>query len=827
MRWLVLLVFSVVIVSVMSASSSSSIQSTSLEDLEDLEAVVASKESQEVHKRSKRTIGHIFDMFRKMMDGLFGGKKGGGGKGKGKGRGRPRRPGRPPGRPGAAYGAPQQQAPSGGYGAPQQQAPSGGYGAPQRPPPNLSGGYAGGQRPNVPPRGQRPPSNNYGGPPPQAPPNNYGGPQQGAPPPSNYGGPPQPNSPNIDSYGSPQAAPIGGGDIDSYGSPQAAPIGGNSDSYGAPQSNPIGPSNPISTYGRGQSSAPRTPSNSFGPGSAIKILPAPNLATEAPQGSNLPGRNQQQNSSPDSYGSPQANTISDAQNQDSYGSPQGEVISANPGVQDSYGSPQTGVLSGGGAPPPPPPPAVPQTNDFGSAQVTGGYQVSNEIAPSAGGGNPFLSTYGNNAAPLPVTNGGPFNTSPGNNFNSAPAQSTYGNGAIGGSSYVGGSGGGQISGGSASGAGPISDIDIPAGSGPIIIEGRNQNQEVYGGNDVFGSPVAPVGTSAPVPEDVILAGKVEPDSFDSYGSGAIDSDSERLADPNSVNDAPLSPAPEGEITGTEVGETGENTPLIFENLRDVAFTSADDTTESLAPLQIDLSGNVVDLTNGVDQTNNEDLSVDLTNLDSYGGDTTPVPTYYDDDDYFGDENTPPEFPEYIDDIREASTPPADISDDSLAGAQEAYGDAQETLSKYGDNQLDDEYYYEYAEDEYEYPDEYLEYEDDQASKAGAETTEPTAPEYSDAGAIEDGGNFISVPLMIEEVEDPAAAPVILAGTEKGSVSGADQQPQYGRGRTSKRRAPHAFHQFLQEPPQAKRQADWSQRIETRRRNRVWRQFNLD
>ena len=34
------------------------------------------------HRRSKRTIGHIFDMFKKMMDGLFGGK---GGKGKGKG----------------------------------------------------------------------------------------------------------------------------------------------------------------------------------------------------------------------------------------------------------------------------------------------------------------------------------------------------------------------------------------------------------------------------------------------------------------------------------------------------------------------------------------------------------------------------------------------------------------------------------------------------------------------------------------------------------------------------------------------------------------------
>ena len=90
------------------------------------------------HRRSKRTIGHIFDMFKKMMDGLFGGK---GGKGKGKGRGRGKRPRRPGANPG--YGAPQ-QAPRPSYGAP----------APRPPPPprnpGLSGGYAGGNAP--PPR---------------------------------------------------------------------------------------------------------------------------------------------------------------------------------------------------------------------------------------------------------------------------------------------------------------------------------------------------------------------------------------------------------------------------------------------------------------------------------------------------------------------------------------------------------------------------------------------------------------------------------------------------------------------------------------------------
>ena len=107
--------------------------------------------------------------------------------------------------------------------------------------------------------------------------------------------------------------------------------------------------------------------------------------------------------------------------------------------------------------------------------------------------------------------------------------------------------------------------------------------------------------------------------------------------------------------------------------------------------------------------------------------------------------------------------------------------------------------------------------------------------------------FISVPLMIEEVSgkgegegaQPGDPTVILAGSPEetgttGSAAGA-QKPdtEYGSPGTRKgrenteRRGPHAFHQFLVEPPNAKRNADWSQKLRERQRRRVWRQFNLD
>ena len=886
MRWLALLVVIFVVLVMAGASASNSLESQQQQSLEDLsveaENLATSRDSssQEVHKRSKRTIGHIFDMFRQMMDGLFGGKKGGkGGKGKGKGRGRPRRPQRPG-------------------------QPPGGYGAPRPQNNNLSGGYAGGQRPRPPPRARpRPQSapNNYGGPPPQQAPNNYGSPpsQQapnnyGSPPsqqaPNSYGGPPPQQAPsnnygspqtqnNPDSYGAPQADPVGpaqdsygapqappvgpaqdsygapqadpvGPAQDSYGAPQAAPVGPAPDSYGSPQANPVGPSPqaPISNYGRGQSSAPRRPTNSgsFGPGSAIKILPAPNLATEAPAGANF---NRQVVSggggggAPDSYGSPLANTISgnSAGAQDSYGSPQGGVISDNSGGRgagDSYGSPQGGVISAaapqsGGAPDSygspqggvvssPGPQFNSNNNNFGSAQVTSQYQVSND-QNSFSQNNPFLiqggqqATY--NAAPLPVTNNSPFNTGPSNSAAAAP-QSTYGNSV-------------QSNSNSNNYASPISDIDLPGGSNPIIVEGRNPQTQ-----DVYGSPVAPVGTSAPVPESVISAERQQT-SFDTYNDDAdnefgIDS----LADPNSIS------TPEGELASIQDDGEGAASPL-FDDLRNVAFTSADDTTEALAPLEVDLSDGVVDLTNGLDTYNNNE--VDLTSVDNYEATTvgnvevTELPEYedagyYDDEyEYIGDEDTPPADLEDIVGLR--SDEELESEDNNLADAQESYGDAQET---YGNSIQDarDEYYYE-GDSEY-----YYEYEDDQA--AGSQDTTEAAP--GDV-AVEDGGNFISVPLMIEEIDNPNnAAPVILAGTAKDnpSTNGGyatspqpsyeEQQPQYGgrAGRNSspfKRKAPQQVFQQFSSPepelPQAKRQADWSQRIETRRRNRVWRQFNLD
>ena len=819
MRWLALLVFSGVIVCVMSSaasSSSSSSSSSSLEDDSSLsleEAVAASREDggEVVHKRSKRTIGHIFDMFRKMMGGLFGGKKnkGNGGGGGGYGAPPPRRPPpRRPQRPGAAYGPPPPKNPNPGYGAPRPQRP------PQRP---LSGGYAGGQRPPVPPRRpQRPNNNNYGAPrpPPRAPPSNYGGPQSPPQPqdPDSYGAPVADPISNPDSYGAPVADPIG--NPDSYGAPAADPVG--PDSYGAPAADPVGPdsygapiADPIATYGRGQSSAPpRTPGGgSFGPGSAIKILPAPNLATEAPPG--VVRDQLGQSGSPDSYGAPQADTIS---------------------APDSYGSPQAS-------------PQQYDNNDIGSAQVQAGYIISDDTGsgpvsnigtgsgPVVSSDNPFLQQqqYGNAAPPLPVTNNGPFGTNTGSG--AVPAdlapQDPDSYGAP-----------------EAPDAGPITDIDIPEGT--VVVEGRNQGPA----QDLLGSPVAPVGDGGIVPDGLEGAG-------------------DALADPNLLD------APEGELTGTELGETGEESPL-FENLRDVAFTSADEpATEALPALEIDLSGgSFVDLANGLDE-GPDSFEVDLTNdigpsaddLESNYDDydqTTPSGAEYEyvgeeyvsDDYYEGDEDIPPEFPEIIEDVDVFdSTPPTEIDlRDQSEAQQEAYGDAQET---YGNEKAADYYGDEYAEYEgAEYEDDeeyYYEYEDDQAS--GSQTTE--------AIPVEDGGNFISVPLMIEEVEDPAAAPVILAGTENqpapaGAPSGPDStaagvdlrsQPddvlsQYGGGqgngidlredqarvaRTSKRRAPNTFHHFLQQPApqQAKRQADWSQRIETRRRNRVWRQFNLD
>ena len=156
---------------------------------------------------------------------------------------------------------------------------------------------------------QSPPGNSYGGP--TLP--TYGGPRpqgpaQGigsAPGPTqlNYG-PQLPTgasaaagnnyaaaAPALDSYGSPSAAPLGGGgDIDSYGSPSAPAIaaGGNQDSYGSPSA-PVVPTYGISGSGNTPNivpapapvPAPSSAGDSYGSPSAPPIASAPKPSCEA------------------------------------------------------------------------------------------------------------------------------------------------------------------------------------------------------------------------------------------------------------------------------------------------------------------------------------------------------------------------------------------------------------------------------------------------------------------------------------------------------------------------------------------------------------------
>ena len=736
---LAFVVFSVVLV-VQAEHQHNSIEENTLES-KSLESI---ENDLTPHRRSKRTIGHIFDMFKKMMDGLFGGGKG---KGRGKGRGRGRRPNRP----GAGYGAPPQQGPRPGYGAPAPRPP-----APRPPPPprnpGLSGGYAGGNAPPRRPPQQQAPSN-YGGPVQQAP-NNYGGPVQQAP--NNYGGPQQDS---LDSYGSPAADPIG--NQDSYGSPAADPVGAQ-DSYGSPVAAPVGPAG-------GQ----RAPSSDFGPSSVFYEIPAPNLATEAPQGA--PQRQNQ-----DSYGSPQAAPIGgQRQNQDSYGSPQAAPIGGQRQNQDSYGSPQASPItpnsapaansySAGNA-------ATPQVN---AAPVSNNYGAA---APAPSSNNPFLSTYGNSAAPLPVTNNdlsGQFVPNQNSYGSPQPAPNNYGEPA----------------------PAPVTDLNLPD-QPEIVIQGRgNQNQDSYGSPGAGDAAPAPISS----PENEVIV---------------------------DIRDEDVEQVPEGEVTSTQLESEGEESPL-FEDLRNVDFTTAGDSTEPIPvegdPIEVDLSDGVVDLTNGLDA--GPSGPVDLTTYNE-SPETTISPNYeyeyeteYDSEDYFGDPDVPPEIPDLSNNVEEEEELDIRTEGEALPDSQESYGDAQESVDydaqeSYGNNG-DDEYYYDEESDYY-----YDDYEEDQSAEYDQE---PEVTTYAPAENSEDGANFISVPLMIEEVTDTDAAPVILAGTS-------DTQATYGGGNTavrSSRRAPYSFQSIFhnnQADNQAKRQiSDWSQRLSNARRNRVvWRQFNLD
>ena len=104
------LVFWVVMASMVVLIVASESSKEKIDKIQEKKSVQTSEESSlQPHTRSKRTIGHIFDMFKSMMDNLFGGKGGknkGRGKGYGKGKGKGRRPKRPGAPPGGGYGAP-------------------------------------------------------------------------------------------------------------------------------------------------------------------------------------------------------------------------------------------------------------------------------------------------------------------------------------------------------------------------------------------------------------------------------------------------------------------------------------------------------------------------------------------------------------------------------------------------------------------------------------------------------------------------------------------------------------------------------------------------
>lgn len=346
-----------------------------------------------------------------------------------------------------------------------------------------------------------------------------------------------------------------------------------------------------------------------------------------------------------------------------------------------------------------------------------------------------------------------------------------------------------------------------------------------------------------------------------------------LADDYSVdlrNDAVV--APEGEIESLNTEEEGAQTPL-FEDLRNVAFTSPDEynpTTEALSelePIQIDLSDGVADFTNGLDADYSPEVDLTLKSEDTLGDydysqgldyETTPVPSfddivddveYYDDTEYIGDEDVPPELPEDLTedlDLR-SDTIEDDLAANALEGDSESFGQPEASDNTDSDSDYEYEYYYDYEEDYEVDPEQKAEDLQDTYSPAyspGGPAATEAAPltTAADPGGIieevvpleEEEANFISVPLMIEEVSDQDAAPVILAGT-----SGDQLLSTYGGGDNklnSKRRAPHAFHPVFQgwnlntasdQNTQSKRQSDWSQRVASARRNRVWRQFNLD
>jgi len=197
----------------------------------------------------------------------------------------------------------------------------------------FGGIFGGGKKPSS--AGYGPPKPSYGAPRPQRPVQkprpSYSGPKRPSPQKPSYNAP-SPQRPSYNGASSPQRP--------SYNGQQKPNYGG-----GRPTSRPRPPQPNRPNYNNGPSQSAPEPQQQFGPASVFKMLPAPNLATSAPQTGSRPSSSNLGSPSLDTYGSPQAGDVSvvaTIQAQDTYGSPQAP---ATGGGEDSYGSPVGNPIS--------------------------------------------------------------------------------------------------------------------------------------------------------------------------------------------------------------------------------------------------------------------------------------------------------------------------------------------------------------------------------------------------------------------------------------------------------------------------------------------------
>lgn len=300
-----------------------------------------------------------------------------------------------------------------------------------------------------------------------------------------------------------------------YGAPGRRPNrpnrprpGGPRPGYGPPQ-RPQRPQRPSYGGGRPQSNG----GGSFGPSNAIYMLPAPNLATAAPQTIGGAGRPQSPPAAQDGYGAPQGPVIAAAapvQNTDSYGAP-----AADPIVQDGYGAPAAAPISSQnpvdsyGAPQSPALAAAPAP-----AQNTDSYG-----APAA---SP-IEAVPYNPQWTPISAPGGLGRAPARRPITTSTAEQYG------------------------APQPITDIDLP--EQPSVVAVPDTKSQV----DVYGSPLAPVGTSAPVPAAVLQADAptsfdaapffIPSDDYDEYDASDIPPDQARQQQDDDLDTYGAPPAP--------------------------------------------------------------------------------------------------------------------------------------------------------------------------------------------------------------------------------------------------------------------------------------------